>query len=157
MAGSPAGCRSPSSIPPRCAPSRSTARAVFRSSSGVVALRDPADPAQTLVLASDGPHGMVRIFDLTSNGRLVPDRVPAVAIAGPLDADFADFHRSFPSTLVASADGRSVYVVNNVADTVVTIDVPTRALSGPPIPVGFFPLAAALAGRRLLVANEGLL
>lgn len=124
---------------------------------GVVALRDPADPAQTLVLASDGPHGMVRIFDLTSDGRLVPDRVPAVAIAGPLDADFADFHRSFPSTLVASADGRSVYVVNNVADTVVTIDVPTRALSGPPIPVGFFPLAAALAGRRLLVANEGLL
>ncbi len=124
---------------------------------GVAAVRDPVNPDQTLVFASDGPHGAVRVLQLTADGRLVPDRVPTIAIPGPLDANFADFHRSFPSTLVATEDGRFVYVVNNVANSVVTLDVRARALTGTAVPVGYFPLAAALAGERLLVANEGLM
>jgi DNA-binding beta-propeller fold protein YncE len=124
---------------------------------GVVAVRDPVNSTQTLVFASDGPHGAVRVFGLTADGRLIPDRVPAIAIAGPLDASYADFRRSFPATLVASSDGRFVYAVNNLANTVVTIDVRARSLTGAPLPVGFFPFAAALAGDHLLVANEGLM
>ena len=124
---------------------------------GVAAVRDPRNPAQTLVFASDGPHGTIRVFGLTADGRLVPDRPPAIAIAGPLDADYADFRRAFPATLVASADGRFIYVVNNLANTVATIDVRARSLTGTAFPVGFFPFAAAVAGERLLVANEGLM
>ncbi|HXP94622.1 MAG TPA: alkaline phosphatase family protein [Candidatus Binatia bacterium] len=124
---------------------------------GVVAVRDPINPNQTLVFASDGPHGAVRVFGLTADGRLIPDRIPVIVIAGPLDVNFADFRRSFPSSLVASSDGRFVYVVNNLASTVATIDVRARSLTGAAIPVGFFPLAAALSGERLLVANEGLM
>jgi DNA-binding beta-propeller fold protein YncE len=124
---------------------------------GVVAVRDPSNPNQTLVLASDGPHNAVRVLTLGPDGRLLPDRVPVIPIPGPPDPNFADFRRAFPSTLVASSDGRFVYGVNNAGNTVSTIDLRTRSLTGPAIPVGFFPLGAAVAGNQLLVTNTGLM
>ena len=46
---------------------------------------------------------------------------------------------------------------NNLGNDVAQIDLATRTLAGSPIPVGFFPLAAALGPAGLLVANEGMM
>jgi DNA-binding beta-propeller fold protein YncE len=110
---------------------------------GVVALHDPRDATGTIVFASDGAHDAVRVFTIGDDGLLVPQR--PIAVAGR------------PSSLVPSADGTIVYVVDNVADTVGAINVRTRSLAPAAVPVGFGPLGAALAGDRLLVANEGLM
>jgi YVTN family beta-propeller protein len=59
--------------------------------------------------------------------------------------------------LLASSDGRRIYVVDMGGDTVATIDTAARALSGAPVPVGFSPYGAAVSGGRLLVTNEGLM
>ena len=50
---------------------------------GIVAVRDARNPANTLVLASDGVHGVVRVFDLGADGTLVPeDRAIALPPGG---------------------------------------------------------------------------
>jgi YVTN family beta-propeller protein len=125
--------------------------------SGLAAVKDPRDPAQTLVFAAGGASNAVYVFGLDSNGRLVPDAQHTIAIPGPTDAGFADRGISFPSTLVASADGRRVYVVDTGGESVAVIDTATRRLLGAPRRVGFSPCGAAIAGSRLLVTNEGLL
>ena len=124
---------------------------------GIVAVRDPQRPAQTLVFAAGGPSNGVAVFDLDTFGRLTPDRRPSIAIPGPADDGFADRGTSFPGTLVASADGAHVYVVASGGGTVALIDTATRRLADAPRVAGFFPNGAALAGSQLLVSNEGLM
>jgi YVTN family beta-propeller protein len=123
--------------------------------SGLAAIKDPNDPTQTLVFAAGGSSNAVYVFGLDSAGRLVPDARHTIAIPGPTDAGFADRGISFPSTLLASSDGRRVYVVNAGGDSVAAIDTATRRLLAPPQRVGFAPSGAAIAGSRLLVTNEG--
>ena len=123
--------------------------------SGLAAIKDPNDPTQTLVFAAGGSSNAVYVFGLDSAGRLVPDARHTIAIPGPTDAGFADRGISFPSTLLASSDGRRVYVVNAGGDSVAAIDTATRRLLAPPQRVGFSPSGAAVAGSRLLVTNEG--
>jgi YVTN family beta-propeller protein len=123
--------------------------------SGLAAIKDPRDPSQTLVFAAGGSSNAVYVFGLDSAGRLVPDARHTIAIPGPADDGFADRGISFPSTLLASSDGRRVYVVNAGGDSVAAIDTANRRLLAPPRRVGFAPSGAAIAGSRLLVTNEG--
>jgi DNA-binding beta-propeller fold protein YncE len=123
---------------------------------GVLALRDPADPAKTLVFAAGGGDKAVYALDLDANGQLTPDAHHKIALPGATDPHFASAGLGFASTLVLSPDHIHVHVVDELAGTVATIDTRTRSLSAPPVAVGFFPLGAALTARGLLVANEGL-
>jgi DNA-binding beta-propeller fold protein YncE len=124
---------------------------------GVVALRDPLDPANTLVLASGGPSNAVYALDLDDAGRLTPDAHHVIRIPAPSDANFANDGKAFPSGLVATPDGRNAYVVDDLGNDVVQIDVAKRAVAGTPVAVGFFPFAAALGSTGVLVADEGLM
>ena len=112
---------------------------------GIVALRDPAAPTNTLVLASGGASNTVYVFDLDANGTLSPDARHAIPVPG------------FPSTIVLGPGGDRAFVVDNAGDDVAQIDIATRAVTGAPVPVGYFPYGAALSSDGLLVANEGLM
>jgi len=122
---------------------------------GLVAIKDPRDPAQTLVFAAGGASNAVYAFVLDAAGELAPDARHTIAIPGPSEVGFADRGISFPATLSASSDGRRVYVVDAGGESVAAIDTATRRLLGPPRRVGFAPCGAAIAGSRLLVTNEG--
>jgi DNA-binding beta-propeller fold protein YncE len=124
---------------------------------GVAAFADPANPANTLVLAAGGGSNAVYVFSLAASGTLVPDRTHVIPIGGPFDPLFADDGHTSPGTIAVARDGRRAYVVDRGGDSVATIDVLARSVIGTPQPVGFFPYGAALAGGRLLVTNEGLM
>ncbi len=124
---------------------------------GLVALRDPQDPTRTLVFAAGGSRHAVYVFTLDAAGSLAPDRTHTIAIPAARDPAYADAGHSFPATLVVASDGRHAYVVDELGDAVVTIDVVARKVVGTRHAVGFFPFGAALAGDQLLVANEGML
>jgi DNA-binding beta-propeller fold protein YncE len=124
---------------------------------GVVALRDPANAANTLVLASGGPSNAVYAFDLDFAGNLNPDARHTIAVPTPVNPAFADVGKAFPATIVPAAAAGRAYVVDNLSNDVVQIDTAARAVVGAPVPVGFFPLAAALGATGLLVTNEGLM
>ena len=123
---------------------------------GVAALADPANPGQTLVLASGGPSNVVYAFDLERDGELRPDAHPSIAIPTPSDARFANAGRAFPGTIVLAANGSRAYVVDNLGNDVVQIDTATRSIVGGSVQTGFFPFGAALSAYGLLIANEGL-
>lgn len=108
--------------------------------SGVAAARDPNDPSQTIVLASDGAHGLVRFFSLGSDGALMPQG--QVPIAG------------FPDTIALGAGGRVAYVSSNLGNHVSAIDLASRRLAGS-ASTGYFPAGVAPVGERLYVANGG--
>ena len=108
---------------------------------GLVATRDPADPSRTLVLASDGAHGLVRCFDLSSDGALTPEQT--IAVTG------------FPDAITLGPDGRVAYVASNLAQRVTAIDLATRSVQGTE-GTGYFPAGIAASGDRLFVANGGL-
>src|SRR5579884_1486759 len=114
---------------------------------GLLAVADPANPAQTLVLASGGTTGTVYAFTLDERGRLTADAHHAIAL--PPGA--------FAGTLALSPDGRRAYVVDDGGMAVDTIDLAERRVDGAPQPVGFAPFGAAVAGDRLLVTDEGLM
>jgi DNA-binding beta-propeller fold protein YncE len=124
---------------------------------GLAAVRNPSDAAQTLVFASGGASNAVYVFDLDATGQLTPDARHSIAIPGPADPAFADRGISFPASLLASSDGKRVYVVNTTGESVAAIDVAARRLLSAPKRVGFAPSGIAIAGPRLLVTNEGLL
>jgi YVTN family beta-propeller protein len=125
--------------------------------SGLAVVKDPHNPAQTLVFAAGGPSNAVYAFVLDADGRLAPDAHHTIAIPGPSDTEFADRGLSFPSSLLASTDARHVYVVNASGQSVAVIDTSTRTLAAPPKRVGFSPFGVAVAGARLLVTNEGMM
>jgi DNA-binding beta-propeller fold protein YncE len=112
---------------------------------GVAALRDPRDPAATLVLASDGVHGSVRVFELGSGGGLVPDG--AIALPRPGGS------RPFPAGI--AVESGVAYVADNLENSITAIDVASRSVSGS-FPVGDFPVDVAAAGKRVLVSSAGL-
>jgi DNA-binding beta-propeller fold protein YncE len=117
---------------------RDAALMLFR---GLAATSDPADPSRTLVLASDGEHGLVRSFDLGVDGTLTPDR--AIAVPG------------FPDAITLGAGGRVAYVASSLAGRVTAIDLGARRVIGSER-TGYFPAGIAATGDRLFVANGGL-
>ncbi len=82
---------------------------------GVASARDPGNPAQAIVLASDGAAGKVRIFNLDSAGTL--SEVTAIA----LSADPA--RRAFPAQIAVTPDNRTAYVADNLGNSVIAIDI----------------------------------
>lgn len=122
---------------------------------GVVALRDPANAAKTVVLASEGPTNVVRVFDLSAAGVLTPEATP-IAVPGPIDEKFADQNHAFPATIALSQNHKVAYVVNELANSVSAIDVTHRQLLRT-VRVGFFPFGVAVAGKTIAVTDEGLM
>jgi len=123
---------------------------------GVVALKDPANPSGTLVLASGGADNAVYAFDLDAAGHLTPDAQPAIAIPTPSNPQAANNGKAFPGTIVLAPSHAHAYVVNNLGNSVVAIDTRTRTVTGAAVDVGFLPFGAAFSKFGLLVANEGL-
>jgi DNA-binding beta-propeller fold protein YncE len=107
-----------------------------------------AEGGATIVLASDGPHGVVRVFDLDRDGRLTPE---ARTIALPSSGG----RRAFPAGIAIAGGGRVAYVADNFNGAVVAIDVASRTVTRS-FTAGNFPLAVAAAGRHVLVSAGGL-
>ncbi|MEO6834567.1 MAG: bifunctional YncE family protein/alkaline phosphatase family protein [Candidatus Tumulicola sp.] len=116
---------------------------------GVAAVRDPRDPARTIVLASDGAHGVVRVFDLDDGGRLAPE--PG---AIPLPPSVRG-GRAFPAGIGVTPNGRVAYVADNLGNAVAVIDLTSRAVVGS-LQVGTAPLNVAAAGGHVLISAGGL-
>ncbi len=114
---------------------------------GVASARDPGNPAQAIVLASDGAAGKVRIFNLDSAGTL--SEVTAIA----LSADPA--HRAFPAQIAVTPDNRTAYVADNLGNSVIAIDIASRAVQRS-VPVGDFPLYVAAGKSSVLASGTGL-
>lgn len=122
---------------------------------GIVALRDPLNAANVLVLASGGPQNAVYAFDLDGSGHLTRDAHHTIAVPST-DARSASAGHAYPSTIALAPDGSRAYVVDHLGGDVISIDPATRATSGTAVAVGFFPFAAAVVRSQLAVANEGL-
>jgi DNA-binding beta-propeller fold protein YncE len=112
---------------------------------GVVAVKEAAYPFKTVVFASDAVNRVVRVFDLDDAGTLT---VHPEAIALPHDF-------LYPSTLVASPDGHTIYAVDNLGGHVVAIDVASLTLMHE-AQVGYFPYGIVAGASHVLVTNAGL-
>jgi YVTN family beta-propeller protein len=123
---------------------------------GVAALKDPNNASNTLVLASGGADNAVYAFDLDANGHLTPDALPSIAIPVPADPRAANAGKAFPGTIVLAPSHAHAYVIDNLGNSVVSIDTRTRTVTGNPVDVGFLPFGAAFSKFGLLIANEGL-
>ncbi len=115
---------------------------------GVAATRDPNDAARTIVLASDGAAGVVRLYDLDANGQLAA-RSQTIALSTPSG------RRAFPAGIAIAANGRIAYVADNLNDAVVPIDLATKSALGS-VPVGDFPLYVGAATHAVVAAGGGL-
>lgn len=113
---------------------------------GIAAVRDPGDGTRTLVLASDGAAGTVRLFSL-DGGSLTPQG----AIALPAQSG----QRAFPAGIAIASDGRTAYVADNFANTVFTLDLAQRAVARA-IPCGDDPLYVAAGGKAMIASGMGL-
>ncbi|MGH7737580.1 MAG: bifunctional YncE family protein/alkaline phosphatase family protein [Candidatus Tyrphobacter sp.] len=122
-------------------------------SGGVVALADPRNPAQTIVLASDAAHDLVRVFDLSGSGTLAPE--PNIALPLASSPGYARDRHAGPTAMVLAPDGKNAYVVESAGDIVAAIDIASRtALGG--AAVGFAPSSVAASAQRVYVTDAGL-
>jgi DNA-binding beta-propeller fold protein YncE len=115
---------------------------------GIAAASDPNDPLKTLVLASDGVAGAVRVFDLDGSGQLTPE---AQAIPLPAAAN----RHAFPAGIAIAPNGRTAYVADNLGDAVTAIDLSSRTVRGS-MPVGDFPFYVTAGNRTVLASGSGL-
>ncbi|HEY6327183.1 MAG TPA: alkaline phosphatase family protein [Candidatus Cybelea sp.] len=115
---------------------------------GVAAARDPSDASRTIVLASDGGAGVVRVYDLDAAGQLTPE-------AQPIALSAQGSRHAFPAGIAIARDGRTAYVADNLGDAVVTIDLATRAVQRS-VPVGDFPFYVAAGSAAVLATGSGL-
>lgn len=122
---------------------------------GIVALKDPASPSQTLVIAAGGPSNTMQFLHLDPAGKLHAENT-FLAIPAPTDPRFANQSHAYPGWIALSPNRRIAYVVNNLANSVTAIDIAKRALLHT-ASVGFFPYAAQVSGKRLYVTNPGLM
>jgi DNA-binding beta-propeller fold protein YncE len=122
---------------------------------GVAALKDPAAPARTLVLAAGGPSNTVHFLHLDSTGKLHEDST-YLAMPGPMNQRYANQNHAYPGWIALAPNNRVAYVVNNLANTVTAIDLRTRTAMHS-ARVGYFPWAAAASGKRLYVTDPGLM
>jgi len=122
---------------------------------GIVALQDPAQPATTLVLAAGGPSNTLRLLHLSAGGKLTEDVAP-LTLPSPDDPRYANQKHVYPSWIALAANHEVAYVVNDLANTVTAVDLRARRIMSSAA-VGYFPWAAAVAGRRLYVTDPGLM
>jgi DNA-binding beta-propeller fold protein YncE len=114
---------------------------------GVAATRDPRDPAQTIVLASDAAAGALDVFNLDPSGTLVAQAAITLPSQHPGHA--------FPAQIALSPDGRTAYVADNLGNAVLEVDLSSRTVTQT-IPAGDFPLYLAAARDKLLASGSGL-
>lgn len=121
---------------------------------GVAALRDPANPGQTLVLASTAAGNSVDFFRLDGAGTLHLQSDLAMPVAS--DPRYINDGSAYPGSIVLAADHRIAYAVNNFSDSVTAIDLRARRIMHSAT-VGYFPYDAAVSGRQLYVTDPGLM
>jgi DNA-binding beta-propeller fold protein YncE len=114
-------------------------------SGGVAALNDPAQPGRTIVLASDGPHGAILVFDLGADGTLTPEGRPIA---------LGDAPPAFPAGIALSPDGRTAYVADQRGDAVFAIDIARRVFASKG-PAGYAPAYIAAVRGRVIVTSGG--
>lgn len=122
---------------------------------GIVALKDPANPSRTLVIAAGGPSNSLRFLQLDSQGKLNAEGAP-LALPDATDARYANVNHAYPGWIALSPNHRTAYVVNNLANTVSAVDIARRSVLHS-APVGYFPYAAVASSRRLYVTDPGLM
>ncbi len=115
---------------------------------GIAATRDPRDPGRTLVLASDGGAGVVRVFSLESGGQLTPE---GQTIALPSNG----LGHAFPAGIAVSPSGRLAYVADNLGGTIDVIDVAART-GVRTLPAGTGPFDVAADAGHVLSSAAGL-
>lgn len=109
---------------------------------GVVAVRDPRDPATTLALVAS--RGGLSVYALSSAG-------PVLEGGAPIPTPGAN-----PTRIAASADGRYAYVSTSAANTVLTFDIRARRFIGGET-AGFAPAGIVGSGKHVYVVNEGVM
>jgi DNA-binding beta-propeller fold protein YncE len=114
---------------------------------GIAAVRDPRDPGQTLVLASDGGAGALRVFRL-ENGQLTPDGQPIALPANSLG-------HAFPAGIATAPNGRYAYVADNLGGTIDVVDIASRQAVRS-LPAGNAPFDVAADGSHILASASGL-
>lgn len=122
-------------------------------SGGVAVVTDPRNSSQTLVLATDAVHDVLRVFDLGRDGTLAPETPIALPLASA--PGYANDRRAGPTAIALDPDGRIAYVVESAGDAVAAVDVGSRTVLGGTA-VGFAPSAAAAIRGRLFVTDAGL-
>lgn len=115
---------------------------------GVAAVRDPRDPGNTLVLASDGGAGAVRVFRLEPGGQLTPEGQPIALPSNGLG-------HAFPAGIAVEPNGRYAYVADNLGGTIDVIDVAARTAVRS-LPAGNAPFDVAADGSHVLASAAGL-
>ncbi len=117
-------------------------------SGGITVSTDSAGRSVVFATAADG----VKVWCLNETGQLDENCGRWNSGSSPAPGARAS---GFPVALAAARDASRVYAVNRLANTVSAFG---DTASGTPddTPVGFFPSAAAIAGRSLLVTDEGL-
>jgi YVTN family beta-propeller protein len=102
--------------------------------------------------ASAGGNNKIRVYDV--HGQTLTERDPI-----PLPTSGAQGQRinPYPAGLTVSADGRTLYVADNLADAVSIVDLPGRAVQAT-VPVGHNPYTVLLSndgGGTAYVSNWG--
>jgi YVTN family beta-propeller protein len=97
---------------------------------------------------SGGDNGAVYAFDTVSKGKTAEISLN-VPVGGKTYVD------SYAMDVQVSADGRSLYCADVTNFRVVVVDTAQRKVVGS-VPVGRYPYALAVAGRRVYVANIGM-
>jgi DNA-binding beta-propeller fold protein YncE len=115
---------------------------------GVATMRDPRNAGQTLVLASDGGAGVVRVFRLEPGGQLTP---AGQAIALPPNG----LGHAFPAGIAVASNGRYAYVADNLGGTVDVIDIAARTAVRT-LSAGNAPFDVAADGTHVLTSAGGL-
>ncbi len=120
-------------------------------------------PDGSLLWVATGDTGKVQAYR-TESWR-TRDRAHSQSLIEPAQKDISldgltggkDFRDSFAATLVISADGKTLYVLDQANWRVVVIDIASRQRIAS-IPTGNYPFAVALStdGKRLYVSNTGL-
>jgi YVTN family beta-propeller protein len=105
------------------------------------------------VYASAGGNNKIRVFDVAADGRLT-ETAPIVLPPG-IVRPFGD-QGPFPAGLAISAGGKSLYVANNIDNTMSIVDTATGTVRGS-TPVGANPYTVVLSldGKTAYVSNWG--
>ena len=114
---------------------------------GIAALRDPNDPGQTLVLASDTGDGTVRVLHLDDAGNLTPER--SIALTSPSAPG------AMPAQIAVAPGDRVAFVGDALDDAVVQIDLATRTIVRS-MPSGDVPLYVAADAGAAIASSIGL-
>jgi DNA-binding beta-propeller fold protein YncE len=115
---------------------------------GVAAVQDPNNPSRTIVLASDGAAGIVGVYDLDATGQLTPEaQAIALSVSGG--------RRPFPAGIAVSPNDRTAYVVDDLGNAVIPVDIATRTATRS-LAVGDFPFYVAAANGDVLATAIGI-